>query len=73
MVLTIEQYKHLQDIRPFLAALAIGLGTLALISREHMLLIAILLSLSVLMMQYAARRRSNIMSSKAMTSEEDSK
>jgi 4-azaleucine resistance transporter AzlC len=69
MVLTIEQYKHLQDIRPFLAALAIGLGTLALISREHMLLIAILLSLSVLMMQYAARRRSNVISSKAMSAE----
>jgi hypothetical protein len=52
-----------------LAALAIGLGTLALISREHMLLIAILLSLSVLMMQYAARRRSNVISSKAMSAE----
>lgn len=69
MVLTIEQYKHLQDIRPFLAALAIGLGTLALISREHMLLIAILLSLSVLMMQYAARRRSTVIYSKAMSAE----
>ena len=55
MVLTIEQYKHLKDIRPFLTALVIGLGTIALISREHMLLIAILLSLSVLMMQYASR------------------
>ena len=43
MVLTIEQYKHLRDIRPFLVAIAIGLGTLVLISREHMLLIAILL------------------------------
>jgi hypothetical protein len=63
----------LQDIRPFLAALAIGLGTLALISREHMLLIAILLSLSVLMMQYAARSRSNGASSKSITSEEHSK
>ncbi|MFC3680509.1 AzlC family ABC transporter permease [Bacterioplanoides pacificum] len=60
MVLTIEQYKHLRDIRPFIAALVIGLGTLVLISREHMLLIAILLSLSVLMMQYAARRHSGI-------------
>lgn len=56
MVLTIEQYKHLRDIRPFIAALLIGFGTLLLISREQMLLIAILLSLSVLMMQYAARR-----------------
>ncbi len=60
MVLTLEQYKHLQDIRPFLAALVIGLGTLALLSREHMLLIAILLSLSILMMQYACRARSGI-------------
>ncbi|MCA6063696.1 AzlC family ABC transporter permease [Thalassolituus marinus] len=60
MVLTIEQYKHLRDIRPFIAALVIGIGTLALISREHMLLIAILLSLSVLMMQYAARHHSGI-------------
>lgn len=58
MVLTIEQFKHLKDVRPFLVALVIGVGTLALISREHMLLIAILLSLSVLMMQYAARARS---------------
>lgn len=60
MVLTIEQYKHLRDIRPFIVALVIGLGTLVLISREHMLLIAILLSLSVLMMQYATRRHSGI-------------
>lgn len=58
MVLTIEQYKHLRDIRPFLVALIIGLGTLAFISREHMLLIAILLSLSLLMMQYATRNQS---------------
>jgi len=58
MVLTIEQFKHLKDIRPFLLALAIGVGTLVLISRDHMLLIAILLSLSVLMMQYAARAHS---------------
>lgn len=58
MVLTIEQYKHLRDIRPFLLALTIGVGTLALLSREHMLLIAILLSLSVLMMQYATRNNS---------------
>lgn len=57
MVLTIEQYKHLQDFRPFLAAFVIGIGTLALISREHMLLIAILLSLSALMMQYASRNK----------------
>ena len=58
MVLTIEQYKHLRDIRPFLLALTVGVGTLALLSREHMLLIAILLSLSVLMMQYATRNNS---------------
>ena len=58
MVLTIEQFKHLKDVRPFLVALLIGVGTLVLLSREHMLLIAILLSLSVLMMQYAARARS---------------
>ena len=57
MVLTIEQYKHLRDIRPFLAALVVGLGTLAFISREHMLLVAILLSLSILMMQYATKER----------------
>ncbi|WP_420588310.1 AzlC family ABC transporter permease [Bacterioplanoides sp.] len=57
MVLTIEQFKHLKDVRPFLVALVIGVGTLVLISREHMLLIAILLSLSVLMMQYATRAR----------------
>lgn len=57
MVLTIEQYKHLRDFRPFLVALVIGIGTLALISREHMLLIAILLSLSALMMQYASRNK----------------
>jgi 4-azaleucine resistance transporter AzlC len=59
MVLTIEQYKHLRDIRPFLAALFIGLGTIAFISREHMLLVAILLSLSVLMMQYASINKIN--------------
>ena len=58
MVLTIEQFKHLKDIRPFLVALVIGVGTLVFISREHMLLIAILLSLSVLIMQYAVRARS---------------
>jgi 4-azaleucine resistance transporter AzlC len=60
MVLTIEQYKHLRDARPFLVALVIGIGTLALLSREHMLLIAILLSLSVLMMQYANKNRSSL-------------
>ena len=60
MVLTIEQYKHLRDARPFLVALVIGIGTLALLSREHMLLIAILLSLSVLMMQYASKNRSSL-------------
>ncbi len=57
MVLTIEQYKHLKDIRPFLTALLIGIGTLAFVSRDHMLLVAILLSLSVLMMQYASINR----------------
>ncbi|WP_430460431.1 AzlC family ABC transporter permease [Thalassolituus sp. LLYu03] len=55
MVLTIEQYKHLRDVRPFIAALVIGLGTLLLISRDQVLLIAILMSLSVLLLQYAAR------------------
>lgn len=60
MVLTIEQYKHLRDARPFLVALVIGIGTLVLLSREHMLLIAILLSLSVLMMQYANKNRSSL-------------
>jgi len=39
-----------------------------LISREHMLLIAILLSLSVLIMQYAARCRSSAASSGAVQS-----
>ena len=65
MVLTIEQYKHLRDIRPFLVAIAIGLVTLVLISREHMLLIAILLSLSLLMMQYATRNHSATSKSEA--------
>ncbi len=52
MVLATEQYRHLRDWRPFAAALLIGLGTLLLISREHMLLIAILLSLSVLILLF---------------------
>ncbi|ASP37560.1 branched-chain amino acid transporter AzlC [Bacterioplanes sanyensis] len=55
MVLTIEQYKHIREPWPFWLALSIGLGTLLLISRDHMLLIAILLSLCVLMMQRASR------------------
>jgi len=57
MVLTIEQYKHLRDWRPFIAALVIGLGTLLFISRDNMLLIAILLSLSLLVMQFQLHRQ----------------
>ena len=62
MVLAIEQYRHLRDWRPFAAALVIGLATLCFISRDHMLLIAILLSLSLLLLQYAVRRPAAVQS-----------
>ncbi|GGY55746.1 branched-chain amino acid ABC transporter permease [Bacterioplanes sanyensis] len=55
MVLAIEQYHSIREPWPFWLALSIGLGTLLLISREHMLLIAILLSLCVLLLQRAGR------------------
>lgn len=51
VVLTIEQYKHVKQAWPFVMALVIGLATLLLISPEHMLLIAIILSLCVLLLQ----------------------
>lgn len=51
VVLAIEQYKHVKQAWPFGFALIIGLATLWLISVEHMLLIAISLSLCVLFLQ----------------------
>ncbi len=56
MVLTIEQYKNLKKPAPFLLALVIGIATLLFISRDQMLLISILLSMSVLLMIHAGKR-----------------
>lgn len=56
MVLTLEQYKNLEKPAPFLLALVIGIVTLLFISRDQMLLISILLSMSVLLMIHAGKR-----------------
>lgn len=57
MVLCIEQFKHLRAIKPFILACGLGLTTLFFISRDHMLLIAIVLSVAVLLLQYATDKR----------------
>ncbi len=56
VVLTIEQYKHVRQAWVFYVALIIGLATLFLISREHMLLIAIILCLTLLLAQYLQQK-----------------
>lgn len=53
VVLCIEQYKHVSDLKPFIVAGLIGLGTLLWISREHMLLIALALCVALLLTHYA--------------------
>ncbi len=56
MVLAIEQYRNVRHPAPFLLALVLGLATLLFISREQMLLIAILLSLCVLLIYKGGER-----------------
>lgn len=56
MVLAIEQYKVVRKPWLFIVALAIGLGTLLLISREHMLLISCVLALMLLLISKGVRQ-----------------
>jgi 4-azaleucine resistance transporter AzlC len=52
MVLVIEQYKTVQQIFPFVIALAAGIVTLMLAAPENMLLISLSLSLVLLLFRY---------------------
>ncbi len=56
MVLAIEQYRHLRHAAPFVMAIVIGLAVLLLISRDQMLLISILISISVLLLYKGGER-----------------
>ena len=56
MVLAIEQYKVVRKPWLFVVAVAIGLGTLLLISREHMLLISCVLALMLLLITKGVRQ-----------------
>ncbi len=55
MVLAIEQYRAIRRPALFVAAVAIGLAVMLLISREHMLLISILMAISLLLMAKGGR------------------
>lgn len=52
VVLCIEQYKHIRDLKAFIIAGLIGVATLLWISREHMLLIALALCVVLLLAHY---------------------
>lgn len=56
MVLAIEQFRHLRRAMPFVMALAIGLLVLLFISRDQMLLISIMISVSVLLLYRGGER-----------------
>jgi hypothetical protein len=56
MVLAIEQYKVVRKPWLFVVAVAIGLGTLLFISREHMLLISCVLALTLLLISKGVRQ-----------------
>ncbi|WP_027859178.1 AzlC family ABC transporter permease [Marinobacterium jannaschii] len=56
MVLVIEQYRSVKHFAPFLLALVCGVTTLLFISRDQMLLISIVLSLSVLLLYKGGER-----------------
>lgn len=60
MVLAIEQYKYVKQAWPFVMAFIIGLSTWLLISPEHMLIIAIILSLCVLLIQQSLHKQKRI-------------
>lgn len=57
VVLTIEQFKSVQRWTPFVLAAGIGLISIFWISREHMLLISIVLCLSVLLMMQSSEEK----------------
>ncbi|HCH25191.1 MAG TPA: branched-chain amino acid transporter AzlC, partial [Oceanospirillaceae bacterium] len=50
LVLVLEQYRQLPKLSLFVAALALGLATLILISRDQMLLISCSLAVALLLL-----------------------